>query len=69
MKAMMIVVLATAVIPICLSSAKYVSPYPICAATVFDYMGFLDIPAMLYNCSKNIPASLDPPRFLNNLLK
>ena len=42
--------------------SAYVSSYPICAETVFDYMGFIDIPTMLTNCSNNIPASLDPAR-------
>ena len=41
----------------------YISKYPICASTVFDYMGFIDIPTMLTNCSNNIPSSLNPPRY------
>ena len=40
----------------------YVSPYPPCASTTFDYLGFIDVGGMLTNCSKNIPLSLDPPR-------
>ena len=43
------------------------SLYPICAATSFDYMGFIDIASMLYNCTNNIPSSNDPARLFQPL--
>ena len=58
-----IALLSVSVLPQ-LSSSMYVSPYPVCTDTSFNSAGLLDISTMLYNCSKNIPGSLEPPRYI-----